>query len=221
MMASFDIVVPALALRAASGSIDYAATRLYAKRAAATWVDYFILSGSTTQGQHLTPAERARVLDLWLDITEPGRLMACCWEPDDFTHATDRGVAPMATMRDLHSYDRAVAFLRALPAGAYIYSHPMFGGAVFDANLAAAARREGVLPAGGKIAKISTAGVTDVHKAAGDTFKLWDGSSRRIKASLDAGAAGVVATPLCAFDADLPPRNWLSSKPRSILSRQC
>ena len=47
-------------------------------------------------------------------------------------------------------------------------------------------------------------GSTEVHRAAGGDFRLWDGSSRRIQASHDEGAAGVVATPLCAFDADLP-----------------
>ena len=71
MTARFDVVVPALALRTASGSIDLAATRPYAEGAAATWVDYFILSGSTAQGQHLLPIERAAVLDLWLDVTTP------------------------------------------------------------------------------------------------------------------------------------------------------
>lgn len=206
MTASFDIVVPALVLRTSSGSIDFPATRLYAKRAVATWVDYFILSGSTTQGQLLTPTERASVLDMWLDITEPVRLLACCWQPDDFSHAADRGIAAMATMRNLDDHDSALNFLHTLPAGAYVYSHPMFGARVFDAELAAAARQAGLLPAGGKLAKISTAEIGAVHEVAGDTFKLWDGSSRRITASLAAGAAGVVATPLCTFDRDLPPK---------------
>src|SRR5690606_2551616 len=97
--------------------------------------------------------------------------------------------------------------LRALPSGAYIYSHPMFGGAVFDAGLAGAAREQGVLPAGGKLAKISATDITKVHATAGAAFHLWDGSSRRIRSSVDAGAAGVVATPLCAFDTDLPAKD--------------
>jgi dihydrodipicolinate synthase/N-acetylneuraminate lyase len=206
MTQALDIVVPALTLRDHAGAIDHEATCQYAKRAAATWTDYFILSGSTAGGQDLTPGQRAGILDLWLDITEPGRLLACCWEPRDFDHAASRGIAPMATMRNLDGPAAALAFLRDLPAGAYIYSHPMFGGSVFDAELAAAASSAGVLPAGGKIAKITTPAITDVHRAAGDGFRLWDGSSRRILASLDAGAAGVVATPLCTFDTDLPPK---------------
>jgi hypothetical protein len=204
MTAAFDIVVPALALRHDTGDTNYSATRQYAERAAATWVDYFILSGSTTRGQDLTAEQRAQVLDLWLEVAGPHRLLACCWEPQDFDNAAARGIAPMATMRDLNGLDAALAFLRDLPAGAYIYSHPMFGGAVFDAELAAAAKHDGLLPAGGKIAKITTAGANEVRAAAGNEFKLWDGSSRRIQTSLDAGAAGVVATPLCAFDTELP-----------------
>lgn len=204
MTAAFDIVVPALALRQTNGDIDVTATRRYAERAAATWVDYFIISGSTTRGQDLTPEQRADLLDLWLDVTDRRRLLACCWTPDDLKHAAARDIAPMATMRQLDGTANALTFFRQLPKGAYIYSHPMFGGAVFNAELAAAAKKADVLPAGGKLAKISTADVAALSKAAGANFKLWDGSSRRIQASLDAGAAGVVATPLCPFDTALP-----------------
>lgn len=204
MTAAFDIVVPALALRQANGDIDVTATRTYAERAAATWVDYFIISGSTTRGQDLTPEQRADLLDLWLDVTDRHRLLACCWTLDDLKHAAARDIAPMATMRQLDGHANALAFLRQLPQGAYIYSHPMFGGTVFDAELAAAARNADVLPAGGKIAKISPSDVAAISEATGANFKLWDGSSRRIQASLDAGAAGVVATPLCPFNPALP-----------------
>lgn len=203
MTAPFDIVVPALAPRDDNGAIDHDALR-YAERAAATWVDYFILSGSTTRGQDLTPSQRAHILDLWLTVTQPRRLLACCWEPQDFDHAAQRGIAPMATMRNLNGINAALAFLRNLPAGAYIYSHPMFRGNVFDAALADAANRQGILPAGGKLAKITTPEIRGINRIAGEAFKLWDGSSRRIRTSLEAGAAGVVATPLCAFDTDLP-----------------
>lgn len=84
----------------------------------------------------------------------------------------------------------------------------MFGGSVFDAELAAAAAASsaGTLPAGGKIAKITRPALADVHRAAGDEFRLWDGSSRGIQESIDAGAAGVVATPLCAFTDRFPAR---------------
>jgi hypothetical protein len=204
MTADFDIVVPALALRGGTGATDHEATARYAERAAATWVDYFILSGSTTRGQDLTPSQRADILDLWLTVAEPHRLLACCWEPEDFEHAAERGIAPMATMRNLDGLDATLTFLSGLPAGAYVYSHPMFGGHVFDVAVAQAAQEPGILPAGGKLAKIKPAEVTEIHSATGNAFRLWDGSSRRIQASLSAGAAGVVATPLCAFDTALP-----------------
>lgn len=205
MTQALDIVVPALTMPDSAGAIDHEATRQYAKRAAATWTDYFILSGSTTRGQDLAPGQRASVLDLWLDVTQPGRLLACCWEPADFDHAASRGITPMGVMRGLDGPTAALAFLRSLPRGAYIYSHPMFGGSVFDAELAAASSA-GILPAGGKIAKITKPAIADLRRAAGDEYRLWDGSSRRIQESIDAGAAGVVATPLCAFAADFPAR---------------
>ncbi len=204
MTARFDIVVPALALSNSDAAIDHENTLHYARRAAATWVDYFILSGSTTRGHDLAPGQRADILDLWLTVAEPRRLLACCWEQEDFDHAAQRGIAPMATMRNLGGLKAALTFLRSLPSGAYIYSHPMFGGSVFDAELAQAAKQEGILPAGGKLAKIKTLAITDIHAVTQDAFKLWDGSSRHIQTSLDAGAAGIVATPLCAFEAPLP-----------------
>lgn len=204
MTAPFDIVVPALALRDGNAVLDRECTLRYAKRAAATWVDHFILSGSTTRGQDLTPSQRADILDLWLTVAEPQRLLACCWDPEDFDYAVQRGIAPMATMRNLDGSDAALAFLRRLPPGAYIYSHPMFGGISFDVVFAEAAKQEGILPAGGKLAKITTSDIAEIHAVTGNAFRLWDGSSRRIQASLDVGAAGVVATPLCAFDATLP-----------------
>jgi dihydrodipicolinate synthase/N-acetylneuraminate lyase len=207
MTSAFDVVVPVLTLRTSAGGIDFAATRTYAQRAAASWVDYFIVSGSTTQGQMLTSAERADVLDLWLDTVQPGRLLACCWEDDDIGFAAARLVPPMITMRSLSGRQAALKLLRELPAGAYIYSHPMFGGAVFDADLAAAAMTSGILPSGGKLAKVTLDGLTRVHQATAGAFRAWDGSSRHISESLAAGAAGIVATPLCAFSGPLPAKD--------------
>jgi dihydrodipicolinate synthase/N-acetylneuraminate lyase len=204
MTAPFDIVVPALAILDNTGAVDRDRTLRYAERASATWVDRFILSGSTTRGQDLTPAQRGDILDLWLTVAQPQRLLACCWDPEDFEHAARRGIAPMATMRKLDGIEAAVTFLRHLPTGAYIYSHPMFGGNTFDAALAQAATQQGILLAGGKLAKITTPAITEIHTVTGDAFRLWDGSSRRIQRSLNAGAAGVVATPLCAFNSPLP-----------------
>lgn len=206
MPTDFEVVVPVLHLSATNGEFDYGTTRRYAERAASTWVDRFIVSGSTTRGDLLTIGQRAEILDLWLEVAPPQRLLACCWEPGDFTQAAARGIAPMAVMRGLGDHADAVEYLRTLPQDAYIYSHPMFGRAVFDASLAAAARERGSLPRGGKLAKISHREITNVRRAAGAGFSLWDGSSRRIQESIDAGASGVVATPLCAFDLELPER---------------
>ena len=174
--------MPALHLQPASGRIDQHATRLYAERAAATWVDYFILSGSTTRGQQLTTTQRATVLDLCLDVASPERLLACCWEPDDLGHAAKRDITPMATMRNLRDQDHALAFLQALPASAYIYSHPIFGQQTFDVKLADVARRNGVMPAGGKIAKLATADVSALSQVAGASFRLC-GTDRRVRSN--------------------------------------
>ena len=201
---AFDVVVPALLLPTSSGSPDFAATRRYARTVAASWVDYILVSGSTAQGHLLSVTERAQVLDLWLDVIDPARLFACCWTPADITHAQDRGVAIIAPMQEPDDRQRALGFLSALPRGSFVYSHPVFSGATFDATLAAAARAKGVLPAGGKLAKVSTSTVRAIRDATGQAFTLWDGSSRHIGLSLGAGASGIVATSLSAFDRPLP-----------------
>jgi dihydrodipicolinate synthase/N-acetylneuraminate lyase len=203
---TFDVVVPALLIQAAR-SPDFAGTRRYARAAAATWIDYFLLSGSTTQGHLLNATERARVLDLWLEAAEPTRLLACCWTPADIAHARDRGIAIIAPLQGPHDPRQTLAVLRTLPLNSFVYSHPVFGGAIFDAGLAAAARDENVLPAGGKLAKVSIGAIRAIREAAGETFALWDGSSRRIRLSLAAGATGIVATPLSAFEHPLPTKD--------------
>lgn len=204
--AEFAIVVPALHLSTAGGDIDLQLTRRYAERAASTWVDRFILSGSTTRGDLLTCEQRANLLDLWLEVTTPDRLLACCWEPEDLEVAAARQIAPMGVMRGLDDPAAALEYLQSLRAGAFVYSHPMYGKAVFDSALASAAREVGVLPRGGKLAKISPDEITHVREETDAVFDLWDGSSRRIETSLRSGASGVVATPLCAFGAELPDR---------------
>ncbi|MFR9774177.1 hypothetical protein [Nocardia sp. SC052] len=198
------VVVPAMHLVHPDGTLDLAATRHHATAAAAGWIDFFLINGSTTAGDELTSAERAAVLDAWLEAVDNRRLLACTWSSDDLATATDRHVTAMAVMKAA-TRSAAEQFLQALPGGSTIYSHPMFG-YTFDAELATWAKGAGHLPAGGKLAKIQLTEITAIRRAAAE-FATWDGSSRRIRESISAGAAGVVATPLAATLTDLPPRN--------------
>lgn len=97
----FEVALPALHLHGSDGQLDLDATRRYAVRAAGTWVDRFIVSGSTTRGDLLAPAQRAELLDLWLDVVGALRLLACAWRADDLVYAEDRDVAPLAVMQGL------------------------------------------------------------------------------------------------------------------------
>ncbi|MEU1204032.1 hypothetical protein [Nocardia sp. NPDC005825] len=199
----FDVVVPVLAFQSSDGRLDMTGTEQYAARAAASWVDHFIVSGSTARGDLLTPGERASLLDLWLNAVDPTRVLACCWDPTDIIAAVNRNVTPMVVLRTLDP-QKTLKLLAELPSGSTIYSHPMFDATVFDAVLAGQARADGTLPAGGKLAKISLDNIRQIRSAAGDSFRLWDGSSRHIDASVSAGAAGIVATPLTTFMDELP-----------------
>jgi hypothetical protein len=179
----------------------------YAKRAAATWVDAFLLSGSTTRGDLLSAADRASLIDQWLGYLPAHRLIACCWTDQDVREAAKRQVPAMVVMRGLESRQAALDLFASLPTGTYVYSHPMYSPTTLDAALAAAAAAAGVLPAGGKIAKIGLADIAELRAATGPGFRLWDGSSRNIAARLQAGAEGVIATPLCHLPTPFPPQD--------------
>lgn len=199
------VVVPALT-PLGQGSIVSA----YAQRAAATWIDAFLLSGSTTRGDLLSVAERASLIDQWLEYLPQHRVIACCWTDQDIREASDRGVAAMVVMRDLATPQDALDLFATLPAGTLVYSHPMYSPTVLNPALADAAATAGVLPAGGKIAKIGPADITALRAATGPKFRLWDGSSRAITARLQAGAEGVIATPLSHLPAPFPSRDLLT-----------
>lgn len=200
------VVVPALTLRDERMRIDVQGIRRYAARAVATWVDRFILSGTTAGGSEMEPEERAAVVDLWLEHAAPTRLLACCWTDADVAHAEARGVAPLVVMQQIDSRAAAEAFLQSLPAGAFVYSHPAHSATVLDPELCAEAVRSGNLPVGAKLAKVSGSDIAAVRASAGPAFELWDASSRNIAASAEAGASGVVATPLGPIASPFPSR---------------
>lgn len=176
----------------------------YARRAAATWVDAFLLSGSTTRGDLLSVAQRADLIDQWLEYLPSHRLIACCWTDQDIREAAKRKVPAMAVMQDLANRQAALDLFASLPTGTYVYSHPMYSPTTLDATLAAEAAAAGVLPAGGKIAKIGLPEIAALRAATGPGFRLWDGSSRGIAARLQAGAEGVIATALCHLPTPFP-----------------
>jgi dihydrodipicolinate synthase/N-acetylneuraminate lyase len=209
-----QIVVPALALRSPDdGTLDAETTARYAQRAARTWTDAFILSGSTTRGDLLTRDERTELLDLWLRFVSPARLVACCWCQEDVNEAVHRAITPMVVMKSPRDDEQALSFLASLPPGAYVYSHPKYDSRVLDVGLTVAARRKGVLPAGAKLSKVTTEDITAMRRAAGPRWILWDASSRHVGASFAAGASGVVASPLSHFPSPFPHRSLATLQP--------
>ncbi|MGW0359256.1 hypothetical protein ACWDXV_34130 [Nocardia nova] len=204
---SWRVIVPVLTPVGETGVPDLAAARRYAALAAKTWTDYVLVNGSTTRGDLLSPADRAAILDVWIGELGPDRVLACSWNSADIAAAVDRRVTPMAVLRSLETPTSALDFLAELPKGSTVYSHPMYG-STFTAELARTASRAGCLPLGGKLAKVSLSEVTEIRTATPE-FQVWDGSSRHIRASIEAGASGVVATPLAPLLASpnsLPPK---------------
>jgi len=208
-----EVVLPVLHFRSSDGGLDRDTTRRYATRAARTWVDRFIVSGSTARGDLLAPAQRAELLDLWLKVVQAPRLLACAWHADDLLEAEHRGIAPMAVMQELTDRHKACDFFAELPRSAYVYSHPTYSPTILDAELVKLARQQNLLPKGAKVAKTSTGEIKTIRAMAGTSFTLWDGSSRHIEASLKAGASGVVATPLSPLPTPFPQRSIATLQP--------
>jgi hypothetical protein len=101
--------------------------------------------------------------------------------------------------------------LRCLPTGTLVYSHPQYTQTVFSPGLAEKARAAGVLPAGAKVSKIGLDDVRALRSAVGPEFALFDGRCRHVRASVEAGATGVVAVPLATLPEDLPTREDLTA----------
>lgn len=200
------IVVPVLTIRTSDGDVDKPGTAQYAQRAASTWVDRFILSGTTARGYLMTEQDRSSVMRVWLDHVEPARVIACCWSRADVDNAATQGVTPIVVIPHCHNDEAALRFLASLPPGSFIYSHPGNSPTVFDAQLCSKARNSGCLPVGAKLSKASHPEIAAVRAQAGPFFVLWDGSSRDIAGSVAAGATGVVTTPLSPFPRPFPPR---------------
>lgn len=207
------IVVPALTIRTADGDLDITGTARYAQRAASTWVDRFILSGTTARGYLMTEQERLAVVRAWLDHVPPARVLACCWSRGDVDNAATQDVTPIAVIPHCHNDEAALRFFASLPAGSFVYSHPGNSPTVFDAQLCSKARSSGCLPVGAKLSKASHHEIAAVRAQAGPSFVLWDGSSRDIAGSVAAGATGVVTTPLSPFPQPFPPRTLAHLQP--------
>lgn len=207
------IVVPALTIRTSEGKLDEKGTAQYARRAVSTWVDRFILSGTTARGYSMTERERLFVLRVWLDHAHPARVLSCCWSRTDVDNATAQGVTPIVAMPRLHDDDATLRFLASLPPGSFVYSHPGNSPTVFDAQLCSKARNSDCLPVGAKLSKASHREIAAVRAQAGPSFILWDGSSRDIAGSIAAGATGVVTTPLSPITQPFPPRDLTQLQP--------
>lgn len=200
------IVVPALTIRTPRGDLDKPGGARYAQRAASTWVDRFILSGTTARGYLMTEQDRSSIVRVWLDHVEPERVIACCWSRADVDNAAGQGVTPIVVIPHCHNDDAALRFLASLQPGSFVYSHPGNSPTIFDAQLCSLARSRGCLPVGAKLSKASYNEIAAVRDQAGPFFALWDGSSRDIGGSIAAGATGVVTTPLSPFMEPFPPR---------------
>ncbi len=210
-MQPVSIVAPALTMRDVAGRVDRVATTAYAQRARESWLDAFLVCGSLGLGPTLSVRSRREVLALWLDQVPAERVLGCAWNIAEVNQIRDAGARPVAVVRDAHDEDAVLRLLDQLPTNAFVYSHPQYTPAVLSPAVVEKARALGTLPAGAKVSKVGLEDVRALRDAAGSSFELYDGRCRHLRASVEAGATGVVAVPLSSLPHDLPPRDDLDA----------
>jgi dihydrodipicolinate synthase/N-acetylneuraminate lyase len=202
-------MVPVLTLVDEWGQVDAGACSAYAQRASEGWLDLFLVSGSLGLGFALARETRRELVHTWLARVSASRLVACCWEAGEVEEVAALGVRPMVVLRGAEGDGAVLDALRELPGGCFVYSHPQYTPSTLTAPVVEKARADGVLPVGAKVSKVELDEVRALRAAAGPGFELFDGRCRHVRASVEAGATGVVAVPLSTLPADLPPRDDL------------
>lgn len=194
-----DLVVPVATLTGPGGQLDLGATTDYA-RAFADWSPdaTALLCGSTGSGDSLPARSRARVFGAWAEVLPPARLMCCAWDTGEAAALAARGRRVLLAVAGPVRTVELAAMVRAVGPGAYLYSHPRFGWTLTAAMLCEL-RARGAEPGGVKLSKCTLDDVRAHRRAAGSGLRLWDGSARRVRESLAAGADGVVAGCLAAL----------------------
>lgn len=203
---ALSVIVPVLSLLDARGQVDRGACVAYAQRARETWVDGFLVAGSLGMGARLADDVRQDLFDIWVDNVPADRLLMCIWQRAEVERFAGTGVRPVLVLRDLEDDAAVLRALDGLPKDALVYSHPQYTSAVLTPAVVDKARSMGTLPAGAKVSKVELDDVRALREAAGPEFGLFDGRCRHIRASVAAGATGVVAVPLTVLPQDLPSR---------------
>lgn len=201
-----SVVVPVLSLLDARGQVDRGASVAYAQRARETWLDGFLIAGSLGMGSRLPQGVRQVLLEVWMDNVPAERLLMCVWQRAEVERLAGTGVRPVLVLRDLGDDAAVLRALDGLPKDALVYSHPQYTSALLTPAVVDKARSEGTLPSGAKVSKVELDEVRALREAAGREFGLFDGRCRHIRASVAAGATGVVAVPLTVLPQDLPSR---------------
>jgi len=200
------ILVPMLTLSDERGHLDRAASVAYVQRARESWLDGFLVAGSLGLGATLAGKVRRDLVSVWLDNVAADRVLVCAWRRDELDEIADTGARPVLVLRDLGDEDAVLRAFESLPANALVYSHPQYTKAVLTPAVVDKGRAAGSLPAGAKVSKVGLGDVRALREAAGPEFALFDGRCRDVRASVAAGASGVVAVPLTVLPEDLPPR---------------
>ncbi|MGW1681655.1 hypothetical protein [Saccharopolyspora sp. NPDC002376] len=192
------VALPAPTFRLQSGVLDRNATEQYAVLVGSTWIRQVIIAGPMGFGERATQAERLQLLDLWADNVDRSGLVSACWNPEDTSAALRRGIRPLVMLR-ASTADELLTQMATLPRNAIAYANPRYSRVVLTAELAAKARRRGVMPTAVKLSKVTAAQIAQIRAEAGPELEIIHGSSRDITGSITAGANSVVAPPLASL----------------------
>jgi hypothetical protein len=94
------------------------------------------------------------LLKIWLENLPAERILGCAWELGEADEIGRVGATPMAVIQGAETDEDALQFLRTLPTGSYVYSHPQYTNRTLTPAAPEKARAEGVRPAGARVSKV-------------------------------------------------------------------
>jgi dihydrodipicolinate synthase/N-acetylneuraminate lyase len=198
-------ILPALTFFDDDGTLDVAANERYALAASESEANRFLLFGSTGEGAWLTQEERRGVVSIWRRCIAAEKIVVCgagCL-PAEADEYLGMGYGYMVPPWPSDTLASLIDYLGNVGARVMLYSHPKRSPLVLNVDSLTTMRENGVLPLGVKLSKVGVGDLSKVRAALPSPFCIWDGSDRRVQASLGVGVDGVVSQMLATVAVSL------------------
>ena len=187
------IVATAITFFDDDARLDLATNAAYIERLRALDVPVLVL-GHTGEGPLLSDAERHTLLEMYAGMQFPElTTMLVPSAPSELVHAAEGIGQLIHPPWPAHHIGELASFHRATKRHWMLYSHPERGPLVLTPEVGRELVARGGVPSGAKVSKSSLETIGALRSIFGAGFRLWDGTDRRVSASIAAGADAVVS----------------------------